>query len=80
MKVTHRAPEPDPGDRRAVRLSLTDSAQRDVDRWRDERAAVVAEGLGRLDPGERQALAAALPALTRLTAAVRPDEPVGAAT
>ena len=72
--------EHDPFDRRVVRLHLTDSARREVERWRDERTAVVVEGLTQLDDAERRALEGALPVLARLAAALRPDERVGAAS
>jgi DNA-binding MarR family transcriptional regulator len=65
---------PDPEDRRVARLDLTDSARRRVERWRDARSAAIAEALAGLDAADRAAVAAAVPALTRLAARLRPEE------
>lgn len=64
----------DPADRRVARLSLTAAARRRVNAWRDRRAAVVAVALGDLSAADRWALAAALPALGRLFAALHDRE------
>ncbi|WP_433502267.1 MarR family winged helix-turn-helix transcriptional regulator [Pseudonocardia halophobica] len=60
--------EPDPADRRAVRLFLTPAA---VDRLALRRAArreLLDDALARLDAGDRAAITAALPALELLLA------------
>lgn len=64
----------DPDDRRVARLRLTDSARHCVERWRDARSTAIAEALDRLDSSERAAIAAALPAILRLAAEVRPED------
>ncbi|MGZ4670564.1 MAG: MarR family winged helix-turn-helix transcriptional regulator [Blastococcus sp.] len=56
----------DPGDRRVARLTVTPAARRRIEGWRDRRLDRVTEGLVVLDPGERAALEAAIPALDRL--------------
>ena len=56
----------DPGDRRIARLTVTPAARRRIDGWRDHRIERVTEGLARLDPADRAALEAAIPALDRL--------------
>ncbi|GAY11591.1 MarR family winged helix-turn-helix transcriptional regulator [Pseudonocardia sp. N23] len=58
---------PDPGDRRAARLQLTAAARARLARWRAARGALVTAGIGELTSEEQAALAAALPALARLT-------------
>ncbi|MGF7233639.1 MAG: MarR family winged helix-turn-helix transcriptional regulator [Frankia sp.] len=67
---------PDPGDRRVARLTLTDTASRRVEAWRDRRSALIAAALDGLDADERAALAAALPALMRLGELIRPGPDV----
>ncbi len=54
-------------DRRSVMLSVTAKGRRLVQRRRRSRTAYVATRLARLTPAERRALAAALPALERLS-------------
>lgn len=56
----------DPADRRAIRLHLTPAARARIARWRDRRQAIVGAAFAGLDEGDRQAIAAALPALDRL--------------
>ena len=63
----------DPDDRRVARLDLTPATRRQVERWRDERAAVLAAAVENLSTDERAALAAAVPVLGRLAAGLRPD-------
>ncbi|GAA0809434.1 MarR family winged helix-turn-helix transcriptional regulator [Spirilliplanes yamanashiensis] len=58
--------ERDTGDRRTVRLLLTDEARRRLERYRDLRRTLVAVGLGELPPEARRELAAAVPHLRRL--------------
>lgn len=60
----------DPADRRVARLRLTSAASRRVGQWHDRRTALAARALDELDAGERAALATALPAIRRLTAAL----------
>jgi DNA-binding MarR family transcriptional regulator len=57
---------PDERDRRVARLALTAGAQRRLEAWRDERAAVLRSALDELAARERRALERALPALDRL--------------
>jgi DNA-binding MarR family transcriptional regulator len=66
----HLRRTPDPADRRAARLELTDAAHERLTRWRGTRTEVVDAALARLDPADHEALAAAVPALTRLLDAV----------
>lgn len=63
---------PDERDRRVARLALTPTARRQVDAWRDRRAALVSQVLDRLKESERDALRAALPALTTVAGHLRP--------
>ena len=56
----------DPDDARAARLEVTPAAKRRIADWRDRRQQMVGEELGGLDPDDRRAIAAALPALRRL--------------
>jgi DNA-binding MarR family transcriptional regulator len=55
--------EVDPADRRAIRLYATEDAVRLMEDWRTARAEVVGTGIAALDPADRGAIAAALPAL-----------------
>ena len=59
---------PDPNDRRVARLSLTAPAQRRVDRWRDQRAALLASALGALSADDRAVLKRAAGIMGRLSA------------
>lgn len=68
------ARETDPADRRAARLFLTPAARDRLDDWRAARAELVARAMERLDEPDRQAVAAALPALHRLLEQVRDEE------
>ncbi|MET7942000.1 helix-turn-helix domain-containing protein [Streptomyces sp. NPDC005302] len=58
----------DPADRRAARLLTTPAADTRLRDWRRRRAVLVRRQVGRLDPAERAALEAALPALRKLAA------------
>lgn len=60
--------ETDPADRRAARLLTTPAADTRLRDWRQRRAVLVRRQVDRLDPAERAALEAALPALHRLAA------------
>ncbi|HEY1823537.1 MAG TPA: MarR family transcriptional regulator [Trebonia sp.] len=53
-------------DGRSVRLTVTEAGAARVDQWRDIRADLAGRAFGRLTPADRQAIAAAVPALTRL--------------
>jgi len=58
--------DPDPGDARAVLVSLTPEGLLRLKRIREARAAAIDARLAELDPDEREALAAAMPALEKL--------------
>ncbi|MGW6487484.1 MULTISPECIES: MarR family winged helix-turn-helix transcriptional regulator [unclassified Streptomyces] len=60
--------ETDPADRRAARLLTTQAADTRLRDWRQRRAVLVRRQVDRLDPAERAALEAALPALHQLAA------------
>lgn len=63
--------EPDPADRRVARLHVTTAARTRIEGWRDHRAELAAEALGRLDADDHAALTAAVPALARLVSAMQ---------
>jgi DNA-binding MarR family transcriptional regulator len=69
---------PDPADRRAARLELTDAAHDRLRRWRGVRSEVVDTALAHLDAADHDALLAAVPALTRLLDAVEDHDQEGA--
>jgi DNA-binding MarR family transcriptional regulator len=69
--------EPDPDDRRAVRLTLTTRAKTRLSTWRAARADLLSRALDRTADGDREALAAALPALRRLLGALRETTSTG---
>ncbi len=56
----------DPGDARAVRVAITAEGLERLARMRAQRAAHLDAALARLEPGERAAIEAALPALDKL--------------
>jgi len=58
--------EPDPADRRAVRLDLTEDGRRMLHEWRQAHERRFDAALDRLGTADRSALLAALPALSRL--------------
>ncbi|GAA4695614.1 hypothetical protein GCM10023215_36810 [Pseudonocardia yuanmonensis] len=60
--------DPDPDDRRAVRLFLTPAAVERLGQRREARRELLDAGLAQLDPAERSAITAALPALEHLLA------------
>ena len=62
--------ESDPGDARAVLVTLTPEGLMRLKRIREARAATIEARLRELDPDEREALAAALPALEKLAQGV----------
>lgn len=57
---------PDPQDARSALVHLSESGRETIVRVRTERTAMLAERIERLDPSQRAALAAALPALESL--------------
>ena len=57
---------PDPSDRRAVLVAITDEGLATLSRYSDARAEVLGARLSALDAADREAIAAALPALDRL--------------
>jgi len=59
------------GDRRGVLVAVTDAGGDLVARRRVQRSAALDDLLGRLEPGDQAAIAAALPALTRLVEAAQ---------
>jgi DNA-binding MarR family transcriptional regulator len=63
--------EPDRDDRRVARLHVTEAARHRIEAWRDQRIELTARAVCRLAPADRDALAAAVPALTRLVGALQ---------
>jgi DNA-binding MarR family transcriptional regulator len=59
---------PDPEDRRAVLVRVTDAGARIINGRRQERVRRLSELADQLTPEERHSIAAALPALTRMAA------------
>ena len=57
---------PSPEDRRVAQLTLTPAAQAHLEAWRERRSAVLVGALRQLSAAERDAVAAAMPALRRL--------------
>jgi hypothetical protein len=51
-----------------VRLTVSEQATRRIAEWRDLRAEIAGRALDRLTAGDREALAAAVPALLRFAA------------
>jgi DNA-binding MarR family transcriptional regulator len=68
---------PSAEDRRVAQLTLTAAAQAHLEAWRERRSAVLVAALGQLSAGERDAVAAAMPALRRL-AELLPSEAAAA--
>jgi DNA-binding MarR family transcriptional regulator len=67
--------EPDPADRRAIRLYPAEIAVRLMQDWRAARAELVGNGIAALSPADRGAIAEALPALRILLAHLDDREP-----
>ncbi|WP_178380061.1 MarR family winged helix-turn-helix transcriptional regulator [Cryptosporangium aurantiacum] len=63
--------EADPGDRRIARLTLTDQAYRNLERLQRSWDAHLGAALGRLEPGDREKLEGAVPALRALVQVLR---------
>lgn len=53
-------------DARSVRLTVTEAGAARIEQWRDIRSELAGQALEALSPADRQALTAAVPALTRL--------------
>lgn len=53
-------------DGRSVRLTVTEAGAARVEQWQDIRTDLAGRALDRLAPSDRQAIVAAIPALTRL--------------
>ncbi|MEU8195666.1 MarR family transcriptional regulator [Microbispora amethystogenes] len=70
---------PDPSDGRAVLVRVTAAGAAIVEGRRSERTARLADLAARLAPGERAAIAAALPALARMVELHRTGEGVAGA-
>jgi DNA-binding MarR family transcriptional regulator len=56
----------DPRDARAALLDLSSEARRRIADWKDRRGQLIGSAVDHLSPGERDALAAAIPALRSL--------------
>ncbi|MFI9829067.1 MarR family winged helix-turn-helix transcriptional regulator [Streptomyces sp. NPDC051913] len=65
--------ETDPADRRAARLMPTPAAEARLGEWRRRRADLVRQQVARLDEADRDALAAAVPALRLLAGNLREE-------
>jgi DNA-binding MarR family transcriptional regulator len=65
--------EPDPADRRAVHLTLTETAGQRLRIRRSARAQLLNDALDRGGPDDRRAIEAALPAMRRLLAELREE-------
>ncbi|MEE1804700.1 MULTISPECIES: MarR family transcriptional regulator [unclassified Streptomyces] len=66
--------ETDPADRRSTLLSPTPAGEARLSDWRARRSALVREQVARLTDEDREALAAALPALRRLAHHLHDEE------
>ena len=53
-------------DGRSVRLTVTEAGAARIEQWQDIRTDLAGRALDRLAPADRQAIVAAIPALTRL--------------
>jgi DNA-binding MarR family transcriptional regulator len=69
--------ETDPEDRRAARLHTTDDAVARLGAWDARRRTLVGEQFAHLSAADREALAAALPALRRLAEGLREEREEG---
>jgi DNA-binding MarR family transcriptional regulator len=65
----------DPQDRRAARLSLTETGLARLQEWRQAQELMLRAALGELTVRQRQTLLAAVPALRALTAALARGRP-----
>ena len=66
--------ETDEGDRRAIRLHITEAAALRMDAWRRAKARFVGVGLNKLSPADRAAIARALPAIRALMTQLEGEE------
>jgi DNA-binding MarR family transcriptional regulator len=66
--------QPDPMDRRGIRLALSDLARRRLAAQRDRRTQSVMDAFEALDPNDRAAIIRSLPALQRLAAKLEEPE------
>lgn len=66
---------PDPDDRRAAQLQLTDLAEHRLAYWRKARSELVGAGVAQLPEADQEALQQALPALRQLLVNLSVDEP-----
>jgi DNA-binding MarR family transcriptional regulator len=57
----------DSNDRRVARLNLAPAVRSKVQAWRDRRVETIEAAVGRLAPEDRERIAAAVPALGRLS-------------
>ena len=57
----------DGNDRRVARLNLAPAVGNKVQAWRDRRVETIEAAVGRLSPEDRERIAAAVPALARLS-------------
>jgi DNA-binding MarR family transcriptional regulator len=57
----------DENDRRVARLNLAPAVRNKVQAWRDRRIETIEAAVGRLSPDDRERIAAAVPALARLS-------------
>jgi DNA-binding MarR family transcriptional regulator len=62
--------EVDPADRRAAVVTLSDAGRRQLEAWERAHVQRIQAALDRVDQGDRAAIAAAVPALRRLTSAL----------
>jgi DNA-binding MarR family transcriptional regulator len=72
------ARRPDPSDKRAALVSVTDAGRRYLADVRRARTEVLTRHLATLPPEQQHALLRALPALTALTASAGPSTPAAA--
>jgi DNA-binding MarR family transcriptional regulator len=63
--------EADPADRRAARLHLTPAARTRLANWRAARTDLLEAALDRAAPGDRAAIAAAVPVMRRVLAELK---------
>ena len=64
---------PAPNDRRVVQIAVTPAGARDHERWRGERAQLLADHISQIPDGDVRRLLAALPALEHLGEAMNAD-------
>lgn len=62
--------DPDPSDRRAVSITLTEKGERNLQAWMHGNELIVANALLQLGDDDRETIAQAMPALARLANAL----------